>query len=595
MTSQEERDVMKLSKWLSYVVVLCCCVALSYAVFSCGGESAQPCKTGETKDCKCGDVSGKQTCKTDGTYNVCQCGGSTETATGDAGTDGANEEKQTTGPEAGPEPGPEAGPEPGPEAGPEPEPGPEVGPEPEPGPEVGPEPEPSTDDTTETVSEEDGGTTPEDGPETPADLSCQSNEFMWQGKCYKNEDFCNSTTSESSFPIFTKEAIAAMAQPYEVEFDIVSGRPLFCKTKDGYYYLSGSGYGPCDVDKDGWINIEAYRAVTSTDKQIQNNARCTLKKVEAVVYHQAGNANDQVQVLTTPGYLVETSRNDGGKKLIELPVYTENQTVLPKTTGSACTQDSDCTSGGVCYIGHCLKGRRFEPAEINTLTKACISGIDLNDNQLDDANESPSDTPTPSSEFKPLLNLGYFVEIYYGYHQADYTHNGNKIGVYHIFERPRAATPDKQGLALKCQESAQAFSPDHWKRCGLTDDQQCDDPKNPGNLKRGLSQCWLKDVQQSIPSLFKCVVHDNSTDKTKNEGYFHPDNYGFSNNYNRTMCKVKAALHTNDPTKRDFEFECSADDGNRKPDPSKKEVGWICVSFKSYATSADYLDRKSVV
>ncbi|MCB9641746.1 MAG: hypothetical protein H6728_01590 [Myxococcales bacterium] len=70
---------------------------------------------------------------------------------------------------------------------------------------------------------------------------------------------------------------AAMVEPFEIEFDLITNKPLFCKTKDGYYYLFGTGYGECDKDKDGWINIEAYRAVTSTDPQIRNNARCSLK------------------------------------------------------------------------------------------------------------------------------------------------------------------------------------------------------------------------------------------------------------------------------------------------------------------------------
>ncbi|MCB9642933.1 MAG: putative metal-binding motif-containing protein [Myxococcales bacterium] len=368
---------------------------------------------------------------------------------------------------------------------------------------------------------------------------------------------------------------------------MISKKPLFCKTKEGHYYLTGAGYGVCDKDQDGWINIEAYRAVTSTDKQIQNNARCALKKFQHVVYHAEGQ-QPQIQKLDLEAAMVETFRNDGGGKLIDLPVYSKDQAALPIATSSACAADTDCPNT-ICYRGNCVEGRRFEPAEINTLTKGCIAGLDLNDNQLDDATESPNDTPYPTTEFKPLLPLGYFVALHYGGFQQDYDNNGTKIPVFHIYERTRSKTADQQGLALQCQQQADAFLPDYWKRCALKDSQQCPDPNDPTKTKSGLQACWLKDVQRLIPSLFQCVVFDNAYDKTTVQGYFHPENYGFSKHYNRTRCNFAAKLNENDPTKRDIELECTPDDGQRSPDITKKEVGWACVSFQPYAAPANYL------
>lgn len=551
--TMKANEKMKLFRW----VALLFCLLLAAWISACDGGSGTKCEPNSTKICQCGDKSGTQTCKEDGTYADCECaGGSTEPA---------DEPKNVDEPAA---PQPEPVDEP---AAPAPD---------EPASSTPDEPLPPTPD-----AGTDAG--PKDDAPVDTKVNCQADEFEWQGACYTKEAFCTSTTSNSTFPMFSQAAMDAMQKPYEVEFDIVTGRPMFCQTKEGYYYLNGSGYGPCDNDGDGWLNIEAYRAVTSTDKQIQNNARCILKKVEALVYHAEQGA-PQIQTLAQATPLVETSRNDGLKDQIEMPVYTNNQATVPKTKGGDCTQDSDCTvQGEVCYNGHCLAGRRFQASEINTFTKACISGIDLNDNQLDDASETPSDTPTPNSEFKPLLNMGYFMELHYGYHQADYDNKGTKIPVYHVHERKRTDATDKQGLALKCQESQNGFDPDYWKICTLKDDQQCEDPSNPGTLKKGLSHCWMKDVKQMIPSLFKCVVHDNTTDKTTKDGHFHPDNYGFSSKYNRTRCKVKGALTSG--SNKDLEFECSSDDGNQKPDPSKKEVGWACVSFQSYSASADYL------
>ena len=232
-------------------------------------------------------------------------------------------------------------------------------------------------------------------------------------------------------------------------------------------------------------------------------------------------------------------------------------------------------------------------AEINTLTKACVGGLDLNDNQIGDANEKPSDTPNPSTEFKPLLNLGYYMELHYGYFKKDHVINGKKTDVWMVAERTRTGKADDiKTLQLKCQEDAKGFQPDHWKKCGLRDNQQCEDPKNPGVLRKGLSQCWMKGVKRAIPSLFKCVAFDSTTDKKLKEGYFHPDNYGLTNNYNRTICSYSKTWKNTDKTstyKTDVQFSCSADDGKRKPDPSKKIVGWACLSFKSYTKPEEYL------
>jgi len=540
---------------------------------ACGPEPV--CQEGQSRACKCDDKDGTQLCNQEGLgYTACKC---KDTEKG-IGSEKNTIEKDK--PEPTPEPEPEVGAEPEPEAEPEAE--PESESEPEPEAEAEPEAEPE-------MSPEDAGS-----EVIPEKAGCSAKEFEWKNKCYRTEDFCKGATGSNEFPKFSSNVVKMMKQPFVIEFDLISKKPLFCQTNAGYYYLSSAGYGKCDLDGDGWINIEAYRAVTSTDKQIQSNARCALQEIHALAYHQENNKSVQLQMMKDASGkqlkipLVETFRNDGGEKIIEMPIYSENQTPLPKLPGSRCKSDKDCNKQ-VCYLGHCISGRRFEAAELNTFTKACIAAIDLNDNQLDDASETPSDNPTPSSEFKPLLNGGYFVELHYGFFQKDYKVDSKRYNVYHIYERNRLKAPNVHGLALRCQESSSGFTPDFWKRCQLKDDQACKDPNNPGKLLRGLSKCWLKDVKRSIPSLFKCVVHDNTTTPVTLDGYFHPSNYGFTRNYNRTRCKITGGLNTKDPKKRDVQFSCSVDDGKRKPDPSKKEVGWACVSFKPYKTSKDYL------
>ncbi|TNE46183.1 MAG: hypothetical protein EP343_24830, partial [Deltaproteobacteria bacterium] len=426
-------------------------------------------------------------------------------------------------------------------------------------------------------------------------------EFDYNNTCIKISDFCEGKISDPSviLPKFTTADNQAMAQPYKVVYDLITNKPKYCETKDGYFYLDSFGYGKCDNDGDGWVNIFAYRAYTSTNKAIQSNARCDVKKVKMIVYKNDGkqwletaNKTTFEQTLKNEAILVETDKNDGLGKLIEMPVYTTNQTALPTQKGVACTQDSECTAskGEICYNGNCIVGRRFQANEINTATKGCIAGLDLNDNQLGDANESPSDSPNPKTEFTPILPLGYFMELQYGYFQTGYkAADGKSYDVWVIAERTRdSKVTDIKKLQLKCQEDANGFKPDHWRACGLRDDQQCEDPNNPGQLKTGLSKCWMKDVQQATPSLFKCVVFDSTTNASTNAGFFHPNNYGYSKNYNRSTCKVKASAK-GAGGQQDVEFECTADSGSSKPDPSKQEVGWACVSFKEYSDKANHL------
>lgn len=517
------------------IFATCFCVVL-LSLFACGG-TAPLCEPGASDTCACGQEQGKRVCNTDGLgYGACSCE-----------ADGGGSEPQTT-PDAS-EPA-KTGDEPG----------------------------------SSTEPADDAGSTEPTGDAGGAEPSgqCPSGEVLFQDRCVSVDTFCSER--------FSTQEQEAMASPREVIFS-ESGRPFFCRTKPGYYYLEVGGYGKCDNDGDGWITIEAYRATTSTEQKIRDNARCKVLSIEAIVYH-AENSDPQaaqLQVLDAPVALIETFRNDGGKKLIDMPIYSDKQVALPKARGSACTEDAACGEGEVCYIGNCIKGRRFEPAEINTLTKACIAGLDLNDNQIDDVSEQPSDTPTPAGEFKPLLNLGYFVALHHGHFQADYSDQGPKRAVYHIYERARVPVAGAQQLGLKCQEATDAFRPDHWKRCGLKDDQRCKDANAPGGQRKGLSSCWLPEVKWRVPSLFKCVVFDSKTDPTTQAGTFHPDNYGFDKSFSRTQCSFKEVRNENDPTKRDISLDCSADDGTLRPDASKQQAGWACVSFKPYKTSSDYI------
>ena len=509
----------------------------------CGGSE---CVKGTSQRCECsGGKQGIQVCQDNGTFPACQCNGEVEPTNEAPSTEAIrdNSLEPQTGTDAGESTAPEEGPVQKREQAPESEP----------------------------VSETE--------PEQPVESNnpCEQGNVSWNGECKPLQEFCTQA--------FTTQDQASMLQPFQAILRD-DGTAYFCKTKPGHYYLPAAGYGPCDQDSDGWIRIEAFRALNSTAPQVIQNARCQLRTINAWVYHSnQPNAKPQLQKLDKAVPLVETRRNDGGGKDIDRPVYTDNQQPLPSTQGSSCQSDTDCSAPTpTCYRGHCLKGRRFAPAELNTLTKACIKHIDLNDNQIGDATEQPGDSPTPKQEFTPLISGGYFVELHHGYYEKDYLVGGTKTNVYHIRERSRRKAPDQQGLALNCRQEATAFQPDYWRDCLLRDNQQCNDP-NTGIRKKGLSACWMKDVKRHLPSLFKCVVFDGA--KPADQSHFHPDNMGFAKNYSRTRCKFKAGLNETSKDRRDVQMECEQEPA--KPDASKDEVGWACISFKPYPKTTDYL------
>ncbi|MCB9644964.1 MAG: putative metal-binding motif-containing protein [Myxococcales bacterium] len=539
---------MFLVGWSLYVVFL----------ISCGPPTE--CNVGDTQACQCGPLQGTQTCQANGLFAACQCDSKVRTnlppeAIPAEGT--PSTELPIVQPEGGPT-------------------------EPTPIESILPEP------------------TPE---QVIPEVTCPSGRFAWLGRCYDTGAFCTSTTGDSAMPLFSAKEQLAMARPFVIEFDPTTKKPLFCQTRQGFFYLKNLGYGICDNDGDGWINIFANQAFTSTDPLIQRNARCALRRIEAIVYVQDAqkfpevpNQKTFIQPLNPPVSLVETDRNDGLNEQIKLPVYTENQVPLPKNIGTFCTQDSNCDTNTkeVCYLGHCVSGRRFRPEEINTFTKACVAGLDLNDNQLDDASETPNSQPSPSTEFAPLLKLAYFIELHYGDYLPNYvTPDGQTLNVWRITERGRTGPADNPSfLPLKCPENPDAFQPDHWRSCGLRDNQQCEDPANPGTKKNGLSQCWMPQVRRATPSLFRCVTFDSTVNASTQDGFFHPQNYGKNKNYTRSLCKLVGDWKHPDPTnphQKDLVFSCAADDGTLAPDPAKSTVGWACINFQPYTAPQDYL------
>ena len=430
------------------------------------------------------------------------------------------------------------------------------------------EAEPNT-ETTNT----DGGTT--EAP--PEEQGCAPGEVYFVDRCMSASEFCPTRYSGSK---------DALAQPYEV----VDGT-FFCKTAKGYFYLPGSGYGACDQDKDGWTTIEGYRAMSYSEdseennKKIQENARCTILTIDAIVYTRDHYKDKTfVQKLPAPTPLLETSRNDGQGPSNEQPIYTSNQASLPtQSLNGGCDDTKPCSDGKLCYLGHCLEGQAIDPKHRNTLTKACLGGMDLNHNGVTDAKETPSTQVSPT-EFNALLPYGYYIELYHGYYMTNY--GDEKLKVYAITERPRSLELAQGGLPMYCSKTETTRS-NYWTSCQLRDDQKCS--TGTGHAAKGLSECWMPNVQRALPSLFKCVVFQD----TDTNDYFHTDNYGSAKNnknYHRPVCSLNGTV----PYKinstmaiQSLQFKCTSD-GTYSRKPQGGQVGWACVNTKVYNKPADY-------
>ncbi len=551
-------------------LVLGCCVTLFWAssFLACGG-SEPVCIPGSTQECTCPNgKTSSQICKTDRSgYDSCDCAAVSSETTKEAVT--------------------EAGTEPTVEAALEPVSQPEEAPALE---------ESNQGNDASAVKEVEEEDPKEEQPEpvkedSPEEETCTSDQFKYNKKCYSVADFCEGKLQVAGLPTFTSEDQKAMQTPYVLERNPLDQKPWFCKTLPKHYYTDKTGYRKCDNDEDGWLSLSGYLALQSTNKVLQSNARCTYKEIKVLTYKSdpqkwpQSNKAVMEQALPNTVPLVESDRNDGAGPMIEMPVYTSGQAPLPTQQANDCKSDKDCSGlDDVCYLGHCITGRRFQAKEINSTTKGCVANLDLNGNGVQDASETPqSSVPTA---LKPFLALGLYLELQQGTLVENYSSPNGVVNAWQITERSRTGQPgNRDALALRCQEDPQGFQPDYWRQCGLRDDQTC--ASSSGGNRQGLSQCWRKDIQHATPSLFKCVVFDSNKDKTKPEGHFHPDNYGLKKNYNRPNCRADRGVKGSN-FEDDVLFVCGADNGQRKPSGAN-EVGWACVGYKSYDDKANYL------
>ena len=231
---------------------------------------------------------------------------------------------------------------------------------------------------------------------------------------------------------------------------LTEGGRCICRTRPGHFYtLSGLvGTFPCDADQDGWVRTTAWFALTSADPAIRENARCDVRTVDTIVLH-----NDQGQqrsfALGQTLPLYETVRND-------------DQGTLDLDPGGSAVP---------AYGGHA--GRRLRAAELNSLTKACVTvRADHNDNQLADIAEwgrpMSEQASLPSGAFpgeqrawfELYTRFSYFLELDRGWYEAL---EQGVPGRYHVAEKDRTFGGGFP-LVYAREQSGQLTS-DYWREC----------------------------------------------------------------------------------------------------------------------------------
>lgn len=172
-----------------------------------------------------------------------------------------------------------------------------------------------------------------------------------------------------------------------------------CETIDGYYFddsVDARAPRACDADGDGWVVYPARNALYSNDVALRSNARCAVRQVDGFVLR---NERGEERRLT----LADLQISDRTLDLFE-PLALDAQ------------ESFDAASQRLPAYG----ARRFQPRELNPLTKACVSPqADFNQDGLFDVEQSQTSAPGAGQAWMaPYVKLAYFFELHEGYFRA---------------------------------------------------------------------------------------------------------------------------------------------------------------------------------
>jgi hypothetical protein len=217
-------------------------------------------------------------------------------------------------------------------------------------------------------------------------------------------------------------------------FRTLGNEACICETLDNFYLPPGNAQSAvlCDADGDGWVREEAGDVSVTGDPALSANARCTISRPTRVrLVDEYGMSIDVLSC--TEGLLkASVALADGGTPNGGLGLFPDGGPIPLADGGTACTgliplrmlekQINDIPGRPMgttspAYGG--ASGRLLEAAELNTLTKACVTETaDYNANGAEDINERQTIVNTPNDRQR-LESFSFFLELHTAYVEGD--------------------------------------------------------------------------------------------------------------------------------------------------------------------------------
>lgn len=245
--------------------------------------------------------------------------------------------------------------------------------------------------------------------------------------------------------------------PWRDQFGI-----CFCETSNDHYVPYGGGGSPeaCDADGDGWISQLAQNAFLSAsegangvpDEATLSNYRCSRRVIDRIrLVNEYGQRRD-VGLCGTDGVVRSWAPGDLPPECAAGPnSITLAESADLESDNSIRLNDTDYPA---------LGARKLRAAEVNPLTKACVTaGGDFNNNAVPDLTEAQvltgSEIPGATDAEILFRATAYFVETHNGRFLP--SGSGTRPGRYIIEERSRC----EANFPLT-YENADAS---HWRGC----------------------------------------------------------------------------------------------------------------------------------
>lgn len=190
------------------------------------------------------------------------------------------------------------------------------------------------------------------------------------------------------------------------------GGACVCETEPGWFYEEATGSTQsCDQDQDGWIRRDAWSAVSSSDIAVRENARCDVLRVDRVELVNDYGQHLLVWACLNLGLVAAPVDPCGGAA--EPIVLLESQRNDSAALLQAAAIDDGTNPVRAPSYGALPDGRAFAAAELNALTRACVTrDADFDDDGTPDVADVQGNPAAAHTNEARLAALGYFVELH---------------------------------------------------------------------------------------------------------------------------------------------------------------------------------------